>query len=867
MGSEEILKTVKLPTLSRTLYEIIELEQRNPISFAQDIRKIIEMDPLLSAHVLKVANSPLYGFSQKVRTLSHAIGLLGVRRIRTIAFSFSIFDFFKQAQFQPRFGSLFNLVLKKSLLISAISTILARKIEYPGADELYVSGLLADIGQLILCLHSPQKYTGIYSSIDAELIPRERQTFHTDHVELGCAFCLRWSFPEFIKNGIREHARLDDDSFPSKISYIANQLGELLLTDTEKEKERIFSEIENNTKKLLHLSISDVEETVNTLPQVLDTYISDFPEVQKDLNQTIKAGSNLIINLMKKEMDMVLLTQELTDSQKKLAKEKLFLSHMLNLSYFFSSLLSPHRLISSLFEYFENFITDFTIEFIHRELENDEFVRLTRKDDLGAPILLENFPSLHKARLSNEPMRLEPKESRALDISGNSFTLVFPISYHNNFFGFLLLRGDSEQYLAFDLEVSYVQILANIIANSFQNYFSFQDLKKEVNKKEMITRELFKFDEELDQSRQLLNRLQKSELISEMLPVIFHKLKNKLTPILGYAQILMTKTDDEKLKQRIEKIERNATELSEQLNQLRDYFKGDEEPSPTRENINSIINRMDGYFKELESRKNLVVEVELDLSILDDALLPGQIESLILNLTENAVCALQPRFDKGERGIIRIITRRDKDAYLLIIRDNGVGIPKNDIPLLWAPFQSNFPGHTGLGLSICERIIANHEAKVHVESEEGQFTEFRIRFTPRLNLPSDERLAFDSRKEKIHGKILIVDDEAYLLDLMKEILLNGGNFDITTTTRGREALRMIDSSFDLIISDVRMPEVNGMDIYDYLKTRHMESKIILVTADPFSQDIAEFLQANRVDFLRKPFELMEFKKRVIDKLS
>ncbi|MCI0471744.1 MAG: HDOD domain-containing protein, partial [Candidatus Aminicenantes bacterium] len=114
MSSKKIIDAVKLPTLSRTLLNIIEVEKLNPISFLDDIKKIVEKDPLLSAHLLQVANSPFYGFTQKVRTISHAIGLLGVRKIKTMAFSFSIFDFLKNIDYKTGYGGTFNLILKKS---------------------------------------------------------------------------------------------------------------------------------------------------------------------------------------------------------------------------------------------------------------------------------------------------------------------------------------------------------------------------------------------------------------------------------------------------------------------------------------------------------------------------------------------------------------------------------------------------------------------------------------------------------------------------------------------------------------------------------------------------------------------------------
>jgi HD-like signal output (HDOD) protein/signal transduction histidine kinase len=874
MSSKSMIDKVKLPTLSKTLLQIIEVEKMNPISFLDDIKRIIERDPLFSAHLMHVANSPFYGFTQKVRTLPHAIGLLGIRKVKSMAFSFSIFDFFKKIDYKSAYGGTFSLILKKSLLVSAISTMLAKKINYLNAEELYVSGLLTEIGELILFLHSPDKYCQVYSVNDKKLLPKEREIFHTDHVVLGIEFCDRHSFPHFFKTAIKNHVELSSDEEHTRISFISSQIAELLLTKNEEEKTLIFKEIENYTKKLLHLSLPEVEETIRGLPVVMDAFISDFPEVQKDLKKVVEAGATIIIELMKKEMEMVRLTRELTDSQKKLAKEKMFLSHMLNLSYFFSSLNPPLKIISSLFEYFENFINEFTIEFIYRSpsSENENYVRIKSKEDIdGIPIDINRFSSLVKSKISNEVVRLGKEEMQRLGKEKSIVSLVFPISYHHNFFGFLFLDVESKDYLALDLEMSYVQILSNIIANSFQNYLSFEAMEKESNKKKLITKELFKFDKELNHSRETLIELQKSEIIYELLPVIFHKLKNKLTPILGYSQILLTKVQDTAVSNRLRKIEKNANDLANQLNVLRNYFKT-EKITREKENLNTILTHLRPYFSMLETQENIKIVFSPDDGIPDDLLNRGQIEALITNIVDNAVRAIKAKGTAGATGgRIDIKTDSLNNEYKIIIRDNGIGINEKNLVKIWTPFYSDFPGQAGIGLSICDKIISNHDASYHVHSKEGEFTEFEIVFK-RQWIEKEKEIGKDilgPRKRDARGRILIVDDEAYLLDLMKEILLNEGNFEIITTTSGKEAIEMLDGveEFDVVISDIRMPEVNGMQIFDFLKVKKMESRVIIVTADPFADDVALFFKKNKVKYLKKPFELMKFKQYVLEKLT
>lgn len=870
MDSKKFIDSIELPTLSKTLFEIIEVEKSKSASFLDDLKKIVERDPLLSAHILKVANSPIHGFSQKVRTISHAIGLLGIGKIRTMAFSFSIFDFLKKVDYKPAYGEVFNLILKKSLLISACSTILAKKINYLNSEELYASGLLSEIGELILFLHSPDTYCEIYSINDKKIIQRERERYKTDHVKLGVEFCDRYRLPNFFKTAIKNHAKLNSSEKHSKISFISNQIAELLLTENEEDKTAIFKELENYTKKLLHLSLSEIEETIKKLPVIMEAFIGDFPEVQKDLNKVIETGSSLIMSLMKKELDMVILTRELTDTQKKLAREKSFLFHMLNLSYFFSSLISPSKIISSLFEYFGNFIRDFTIEFIYKLPENGNYVLIkSKKDTDGSPFDINRFGSLVKSKISNEAIRLEKNEMEELNKAPTVVTTVFPISYHHNFFGFLLLDVEKKRYFDVEIDMTYVQILSNIIANSFQNYFSFENLKKETNKKKLVTKELFKFDKELNHSRESLIALQKAEILGELLPVIFHKLKNKLTPILGYSQILLSKVGDPAINKRIKKIEKNADELVSQLNALRDYFKI-EKTTKEKDNLNNIIAHLKPYFNRVEGDKNIKIILEPDFSVPDDLLNCGQVEELIINIIDNAVTAIGKKGTND--GIIHIKTKNGPaaDSYKLIIKDNGIGMKEENIPRIWSPFYSDFPGHPGIGLTVCERVVLNHDASYNIRSKEGEFTEFEITFKKTL-FEKEEEIAGDvikPPKSDIHGKILIVDDEDYLLDLMKEILLNEGDFEVVTTTSGKEAIRLVeDNSYDLVISDIRMPEVDGINIYSFLKSRQMETRVIMVTADPYSEDIAIFLKKNNVNYLKKPFELMKFKQKVLEKLS
>lgn len=854
MKAQEILKSVKLPTLSKSLYRILELEEKNTSTLFIDIKQIIEKDPLLSAHILKVANSPFYGFSQQVRTIAHAISLLGIQKIKNIAFAYSVFDFIKRISFQPQYGKTFNHLLKKSLLISSVSTILAKQKHFLYADEISVAGLLTEIGQIILFLYAPEKYSALQVAGEDQLAELERRVFGFDHIETGIAVAETWNLPEVFRSVIANHHTLQHENEYSKIIYVATQIADWLLIEDEREKQLSWSVPEQGIREHLGLTLTEVEEAVRSLPQVIDSFIRDFPEVQKDLQQIIDTSSTLILSLMKKEMDLALLTQELSETQTRLTKEKNLLAHLLNLSYFFSSLLPPARIIQGLFDYFGKFIEDLSIEFICKD-DRQRFRHFTAAHTGEGPTIdTEAFESLKEASLTSETLVLKENEVQRLDPAMASSYIVFTISYHHNLFGFLLLKLPKERRLS-DVEISHIRILANIIANSFQNFYSFENLKKEINKKEILRRELVKFDEALSHSQEALNESQRSEVATEILPVIFHKLKNKLTPILGYAQILVSRSNDEFFRKRLGEIERNANELTELFNILRDYFHIE---SKAREsgNLNAILHGLQHHIDQVAAREGISVTLDTDPALSDMMMVQGQIEALFLNVFENAVHALRA---KGhEQKTIHIATRRESSGDVLIVRDNGIGIPEEEQAKIWNPFFSTFGNRAGLGLSICEKIAANHDGRIELQSAPGQFTEVRVTFPP-TTAPAPQPEPSTPEPAASTTAVLLVDRDEYLLDLLRDILLSENNYTITTASSQGEALEILRArEFDLVIAD----SMDGRAIHEFLQAERQGNRLLILMNEPAPLETQRFLQEYAVPFLKKPFELMRFKNKV-----
>ena len=245
------------------------------------------------------------------------------------------------------------------------------------------------------------------------------------------------------------------------------------------------------------------------------------------------------------------------------------------------------------------------------------------------------------------------------------------------------------------------------------------------------------------------------QILIDMLPILFHKLKNKLTPVLGYVQILKANSREDFSRIRLQKIEDNAYEMSDLLNTLKEYFRVGKKAKRTG-NLNRILKNLSGLFRRIEKKQKVSITLDLDPEVPDDMLIPGEIETLILSLVDNSLTAV--RETKAAERNVWIRTENGDGRYQIRVKDNGCGIPEEEQEKVWSPFFSRFPNRTGdadpvtrpgLGLTVCERIAANHEAKIVLNSEPGASCEF-IAIFPRPSIPERQKAADGPKRNPDH---------------------------------------------------------------------------------------------------------------------
>ncbi|SPD73196.1 Metal-dependent phosphohydrolase, HD subdomain [uncultured Desulfobacterium sp.] len=198
-------KVRDLPTLPRTVLKITELVN-NPKSSAKDLAKVITDDQVLTARLLKLVNSSFYGFPQKISTVTGAIVLLGFDAIRNLLLTTSVFGLFPR---RPRTDTFrMELFWDHSLGCAIGAKVIGDYMRYDKVEELFVSGLLHDIGKIVELLFLPEDFSKVISTVKEEDIlmsEAENRVLDYSHAQIGEMLAERWNMSSKLINVIAHH--------------------------------------------------------------------------------------------------------------------------------------------------------------------------------------------------------------------------------------------------------------------------------------------------------------------------------------------------------------------------------------------------------------------------------------------------------------------------------------------------------------------------------------------------------------------------------------------------------------------------------------------------------------------------------------
>jgi len=195
-----------VPTLPTVVARILAATQDSKTS-AEDINRIILSDQALTAKLLKLVNSAYYGFPRRVGTVTEAVVILGFGTIRNMAVTASVFQEFgkKGSGKFPRAD-----FWRHCLGVGVISRVLARRMEMPNREDVFVAGLLHDLGKVVLDQHCHDEFLDALDMVESTqrtLYEAEQEVFGVTHAEVGRWLAEHWNMPEFLCAAIGLHHR------------------------------------------------------------------------------------------------------------------------------------------------------------------------------------------------------------------------------------------------------------------------------------------------------------------------------------------------------------------------------------------------------------------------------------------------------------------------------------------------------------------------------------------------------------------------------------------------------------------------------------------------------------------------------------
>jgi len=378
---------------------------------------------------------------------------------------------------------------------------------------------------------------------------------------------------------------------------------------------------------------------------------------------------------------------------------------------------------------------------------------------------------------------------------------------------------------------------------------------------------------DVTEARQLQAQLSQSEKLSalgELISGVAHELNNPLASVMGNAQLLRGKRQvDEDIQRKLAAIDSQAgrcRKIVQNLLRFARHHEPERSPVNLATEIDSVLQLL-GHQLEVEG-----VQVEADLSgaaapVMGDSHL---LQQVFLNIIFNAFQAMEGQEHPARLGIA---SRSSQGQVIVEITDTGPGIAPGHLKRIFDPFFSTkeVGRGTGLGLSLAYSTVTQHGGVIQVTSRPGEGTTFVVR----LPAASAEEIASARRPETTpvattsagstepaatgRRRILVVEDEPELAEVLAEALQALGH-EVETVGDGLEARNRVSRvKYDLIISDLKMPNMNGREFYRHVAEVEpdLARRIIFSTGDTANPDTRAFFQEVGNRFLTKPFLLSD----------
>ena len=359
--------------------------------------------------------------------------------------------------------------------------------------------------------------------------------------------------------------------------------------------------------------------------------------------------------------------------------------------------------------------------------------------------------------------------------------------------------------------------------------------------------------EELARQRETLRQSEKLSAMGELLAGVAHELNNPLAILMGRTALLENKIKDESIRDEVSKIHTAADRCGRIVRTFLSMARQKApvcEPSSLNDVVTSAIDLL-GYGLHTSG---ITLVSRLDETLPEASMDADQIGQVIVNLLVNAQHVLT---EQPQPRRIEITTGRQSGGVYCRVSDNGPGVTEEVKQRIFDPFFTTMDSTigTGVGLSVSQSIAREHGGELRLESK-GQGASFMLWLPLGAALTKTEPASSPASTSELHTEhVLIVDDETELASMLAEILESAG-LETTHVHSGREAMQWLtEHSCDLILSDIRMPDMDGPAFWRTLNDRYpnLAQRTAFITGDTLSASIAPFLKETGQPWLEKPF--------------
>ena len=337
---------------------------------------------------------------------------------------------------------------------------------------------------------------------------------------------------------------------------------------------------------------------------------------------------------------------------------------------------------------------------------------------------------------------------------------------------------------------------------------------------------------ERERMREQYAQMEKLSALGELASGVAHNFNNTLTGILAPAQLLLDAQDRDEMKRGLRIIIQTAEDGAKTVKRIQDFARQRRDQDFVRIDVDQLMlevaeitrPRWKDHAEAANVHIRLVRQIGSNAAILGDA---GELREVLVNMVFNAVDAMPTG------GTLTLSTQESGGAVEICVSDTGTGMSEEVRSRICDPFfTTKGKGGMGLGLSVSYGIIRRHEGSVTVESEVGKGTTFRLRF-PKADgtiMPAKAPVPAQLHERADESlRILVVDDEDYVRELLHDILAREG-CEVALASEGPEALRLFDArEFDAVFTDVGLPGMSGWELARAVRERDEQIALAVIT--------------------------------------